>query len=175
MNSEWGYKRLVPGTAPISNSDAVATADQTEYLPRTLLLAQLWNLKFRVWFCWWTPPESIVNDGDFALLSPTHVPTISYYAMKTLNTHLANAKFTKRLPIVSADDHVLEFDSDQGKRWVAWTAAAPHTLTIPLATSASSVTITDISGTRTFDLPVASTRKTIELAFSGAVQYVREK
>lgn len=175
MNSEWGYKRLVPGTAPISNSGAVTTTDQTEYLPRAILLQQLWNLRFAAWFCWWTPPESIVHDGDFALLTPTHVPTISYYVMKTLNTQLQNAKLAKRLSTVSADDYVLEFDSDQGKRWVAWTAAAPHALTIPLATSASSVTVTDISGTRTFDLPVESTKKTIELVISGAVQYIHEK
>ncbi len=171
VNSEWGYKRQVPSVKPEDNSTCVSTRDNTKYLPRVFLLSQLWDLKFNVWFCWWLPDASIKGDGDYALVTPDLIPMPSYYAMKTLGEQLPKGHLKRRIDVGSKDDYVLEFDTVAGTRWAVWTVGKEHRVRIP-AGELKKVKVTDLTGTRSFSLPIDQPGFII-LPADDAVQYVQ--
>ena len=173
VNSEWGYKRPIPGQEPNSNNLAVSAKEQTEYLPRTFLLSQLWGLEFSTWFCWWLDPKSVALDGDYALVTSDRMPISAYYALKNLIQQLPKGQLKRRLNVGTEEDYVLKFDTAQGTRWVVWTIGKPHKISVPVG-NVKHVRVSDQTGSQSSMLS-ADQSGIVVLPADGAVQYLQSE
>ena len=171
VNSEWGYKRQVPDQQPNVNNHAVSTEEQAEYLARTFLLSQLWDLRFNTWFCWWLGPTSM--ERGYALVTPDRKPTPAYHAMRNLIQQLPKGQLKRQLDVGAEEDYVLEFDTTKGVRWTVWTIGEPHEISVPVG-DVKRVRVTDLSGSRSITL-YADQSGVIVLPANGAVQYLKSE
>ncbi len=191
VSSEWGYNRWFRGQA--EGGGAVSTEDQAMFLARSYLLSVLWGLRFNTWYCWWLNTASIVKtSNNYGLITAAGMPLPSYYALKNLTTQLDGGRLRRRIDVGSKGDYVLEFTTPTGPRWAVWTAAVsraysqdakpagshtpewmtgkPHSVSIPVG-AYDKVLVTDLLGSRNYELPVESGEVTIRV--TGAVQYLR--
>ena len=169
--SEWGYKRYIDPslfTPPTvgNNNGAVTEIQQRDYLPRSFMLTQLWDLRFDVWFCW----NSGMNNAEagFGLMN-SNITSPAYDAMTNMTAQLPAANLIQRINVGNSNDYVLEFSTSKGNRWAVWTKDAAHNVSFNVGTG-NMISVVDITGSATNHITPSA--NTITIQASEAVQYV---
>ncbi len=140
LSGEWGY------SAAWKNYDE---AKQGRMLPRQFLTNLASGVPLSIWYDWHDDgpdpkePEHHFGTVRFpyhAQRGPVYDPKPAYLAAKTFSTVLGGFRFRKRLLAGGKDDYVYLFVKNDEARLVAWTAAAPHAVTIPVGPAEFRVT-----------------------------------
>ena len=137
ISSEWGYSSVW------SRMDQPL---QAIMLARSLLTNLANGIPLSIWYDWHDDGRDPTDPEDhFGLVgyetrmdsAVVYDPKPAFLAAKTLTTMLKGFHFQERIKAGSADDYVLVFSranasAEAGEqRLVIWSAATPHTLTIP--------------------------------------------
>jgi len=115
---------------------------RAEIYVRMYLLTLLENVRLNVWYEWrWRD-----NFSGSALLNSDGSPRGTFDAIATVNDQLNGYAFDKRLDEFGKDDFVLVFKKGDQRKLAVWTTGEPHSVSVEVATSASSLGTIDMKG-----------------------------
>jgi hypothetical protein len=160
--------------------EAVDEPTQGQYLARLFLLDVMAGVPLTIWYDWHddgTNPKDpehhfgIVRNEYYVGRDTIYDPKPAYYAAQTYARELAGLRFDGRKTTVSGDDFVLSFKGRQLECLVAWTAGAPHDVTIPAP--AGIYTVSEFDGKPA--APAKADGGTLTLKLSGGPKYLKRK
>lgn len=134
LSGEWGYSS--------ARQDPEGTR-QGKLLARQWLTNLMCDVPLSIWYDWHddgedkTEAEHHFGTVRFAYETshdPVYQPKPAYLAAQTFTKSFEGFRFQNRLTTENKEDYVLAFIKGDETRWAAWTtAAAPHSIRIPLA------------------------------------------
>ncbi|HZR19497.1 MAG TPA: cellulase family glycosylhydrolase [Verrucomicrobiae bacterium] len=139
LSGEWGYSSWQRG---------VSMETQASFLARQQLSNLLNGVPLSIWYDWkndGTDPGE--NEHNFGTVTSQLEPKPAYAAARTLTHELAGYRVARRQNIGSDQDYVLICTNGMGaQKLVGWTIGEPHTVAVPVAGNATSVSLIGGSG-----------------------------
>ena len=87
------------------------------------------------------------NENNFGVVNNDLTPKPAYVAVQTLTRQLSGFHIARRLQTASEEDFVLLLTDDTGaQKLAAWTAGAPHTISLDAGIPAANVSAVDGQG-----------------------------
>lgn len=140
ISGEWGYNTSARG---------VSVETQAAYIVRMQLANLLYGIPLSVWYDWKNDgPDPEEWEHNFGTVTTDLKPKPAYIAIKTLNEHLGNLTFLRRIEVKNPNDFVILFRDEKGNGKIAvWTTEVPHSIVIEeIKTKATTLNSADWSG-----------------------------
>ena len=137
--SEWGYA---------SHTKGVPLETQAAFIARQQLANLLNNVPISIWYDWMNDgTDPAYNENNFGVVNNDLTPKPAYVAVQTLTRQLSGFHIARRLQTASEEDFVLLLTDDTGaQKLAAWTAGAPHTISLDAGIPAANVSAVDGQG-----------------------------
>jgi polysaccharide biosynthesis protein PslG len=124
LSGEWGYSTHTRG---------VSLEEQGAYIVRQQLVNLLNRVPLSIWYDWKNDGEDAnENEHNFGTVTYDLQPKPAYIALRNMVRELDGYKLERRVDLGDDKDYALVFASGKKQKVVAWTTAAPHTLTLKL-------------------------------------------